>query len=280
MTNTNHLTAHAAEQTVRLLKDAMEKMTAAVQCTDPETVHQLRVALRRCRQALQMARGSKNLNQPRWDEILTSAGEVRNRDIAVSRLQAEGDEADRDKVDQAPGLVERLLIQREQFADQLRTTIADYLNGQPHLACDARGDAPSRLRKLAQKYLRVGREAANQDSSAHQLHRFRLVAKRLRYSLELFQSFNPKALAEVIAELRTIQTCLGDANDCRTIRKMLRHLSTGDATTDRLSRQLKQQQKRKIAQFLECWTKSLGHARDRRAWLGNLNPLFEPNQTG
>ena len=286
MTNTNRLSTHAAEQAKRLVENVTAKMKSALLDTNPEEVHQLRVALRRCQQSFRMAggrmaRGRKHTDQPCWNELLTCAGEVRDHDIAIARLQVEVDNGTLTR-----DFIERLVAKREQLADQLRTHMDQNLSAhnaqeQPlHIPENEHGDVEPRLRKLASKYLRLGRKAAGEDSTVRQLHRFRLSAKRLRYSLELFQTFHPKALAEVIAEVRTVQTCLGEANDCRTIRKMLRRMSTSDVLTHKLAKQLKREQKHKISRLREHWAKYFGHPKNEHAWLKNLNPLCGPDRNG
>ncbi len=304
MTNANqrgsvhNFTAHAAEQACRLSHLLHDKIESAGQQADADAVHQLRISLRRYTQATRMAIGGNRAASSCWEEMLACSGKVRDRDIAIARLQsaphrsvhhADADHAGA-PVPWMEVLMEVLAAQREFFAGQLRTQIGTFLvNQEPaetiSRVCDAQGNAGARLLTLADNYLRRGNEAALQGSTARQLHRFRLVAKRLRYSLELFQTFYPRCLSEMIAELRGIQACLGHANDCRMIRHLVRDISLrnsrdDDAPSHALAKHLKREQKHRIQQFRAHWKETIRPTRQQRAWLETLNRLFEPGRNG
>ncbi|MEZ5401756.1 MAG: CHAD domain-containing protein [Bryobacteraceae bacterium] len=69
---------------------------------------------------------------------------------------------------------------------------------------------------LARQYLRAGRIAAEPGASWEQMHDFRLVSKRFRYSLEIFRELYDSGIDDRIAALRRVQSVLGDGNDCET----------------------------------------------------------------
>ncbi len=74
-----------------------------------------------------------------------------------------------------------------------------------------------KLPKLAQKYFRGGRKAADKESTLKQLHRFRLQTKRFRYALELFRPIYGPSLDRHLKSLRGIQDALGKVSDYQTI---------------------------------------------------------------
>src|SRR5260370_37632752 len=78
--------------------------------------------------------------------------------------------------------------------------------------------AKAALPKLAQKYFKAGRKAANGKRSAKQLHRFRIATKEFRYSLELFRPVYGQSLKRHIGGLRDLQSILGKLNDHHTLK--------------------------------------------------------------
>jgi len=85
----------------------------------------------------------------------------------------------------------------------------------------AEENASRRLPQLARAYFRAGRGLFAAEPTPESLHKFRLVSKRFRYTLELFQPCYGPGLEERLAMLRNIQNLLGEINDCATTRKLV-----------------------------------------------------------
>ena len=67
---------------------------------------------------------------------------------------------------------------------------------------------------LTARFYQAGRKAAHTELSHRKLHRFRLKAKRFRYTLELFQGFYGPSFGQLLTGLREIQNHLGKMSDC------------------------------------------------------------------
>ena len=77
------------------------------------------------------------------------------------------------------------------------------------------------LPSLAAKWFAAGEEALQPGKTWEEMHRFRLLTKRFRYSLEIFVPLYGPALSGRIEELRKLQNYLGDINDCVTAQTLL-----------------------------------------------------------
>src|SRR6516165_10747055 len=77
------------------------------------------------------------------------------------------------------------------------------------------------LPRLVSEYFDEVRRFLAGDREPEQLHRMRLAAKRLRYTLELFRRCYGPALEQRIAALKKLQDSLGDVNDAVATRKLL-----------------------------------------------------------
>jgi CHAD domain-containing protein len=72
----------------------------------------------------------------------------------------------------------------------------------------------TRLPALAEDFFQSGDAAAAPDSSYRAMHRFRLRAKRFRYTLELFERFYGSEMTTGAQALKGLQDLLGAINDC------------------------------------------------------------------
>lgn len=72
------------------------------------------------------------------------------------------------------------------------------------------------LPKLVGDYFAAGRKL-DRDSSARDMHGFRLKTKHLRYTLEAFIPIYGPGLKQKLDSLRPIQNALGDLNDCNVL---------------------------------------------------------------
>ncbi|WEJ74062.1 CHAD domain-containing protein [Pseudomonas sp. PSE14] len=204
----DYLVTHLIEQEVALFS-ASARLSAG---SDPEALHDLRIAVRRLRSLLHPVRG-----MPGIDELEESLGEVgrlsgplRDLEVLLPVLEAEGYE--RAAALRRPALLsgyiallaspqwERLLMRLDGWPQLWRTAERHAVLGGLH------GKVRKRLGKEWQK-LRLALK-----DPAHDRHRMRLLIKRVRYSLEAYpkESAVPQRL---LAPLKDAQTALGEWHD-------------------------------------------------------------------
>ena len=117
------------------------------------------------------------------------------------------------------------------------------------------------LPRLARKYLAAGRRAARKKATTQQLHQFRLLTKRFRYSLEIFQPLYGSGVKQKLEVIRRIQSCLGDINDCVTAGSM--PVIGGQS---RMAAWLDRRQKQRAREFQNLWRRYFAPPNDRR-WI-------------
>jgi CHAD domain-containing protein len=186
---------------------------AAKHPSDPDSIHDLRVSIRRLTQCFRIFRAPAKKLRRRLHKVMERCGAVRNCDVALELLAECGLPA-------SPSVPE-LKKSREDAARKLHRTLQKERR-KHHRAADA-APSPShgwqiasRLPALAEDFFQAGDAAAAPHSSYQTLHRFRLRAKRFRYTLELFERFYGKEMAIGAKALKGVQDRLGAINDCVT----------------------------------------------------------------
>ncbi len=109
-------------------------------------------------------------------------------------------------------------------------------------------NARSVLPKLAEKYFKAGRKAADGNRTPDELHQFRIKTKRFRYTLELFLPTYGSRLDRELEPIRELQKVLGKLHDYHIIEQMLEGQKT-------LQVNLQRRAKKKLKEFHEQWTK-------------------------
>lgn len=223
---------------------------AALLATDTEGVHQMRVALRRLRALMGAFRNHMNgdchaelsrelrwlqrtLSPARdWDVFLSyTIPPVRRRlpdEPALARL-AELAEAKRDA---AYAEVQAAL--RSPRYTTLLLRLALWLDSGRWAAADGDAvalDRPCRRfadRLLAKRHRRLRKLGRRENLSEGELHRLRLVAKKMRYVAEFFRSlYGSKPAGGYIAALSELQDRLGSLNDAVVTDMLLAELGAG-----------------------------------------------------
>lgn len=205
--------------------------SASQKVNDPETIHDLRVAIRRFTQCLRAfaqffdATRVKRIRK-RLRKILKRAGEVRNYDIAIELLVGvnllEGDlaaELQAKRMDAQKRFADRLCEPKNWRVFESWTASGGEMNGTRRLWNPSRTvqqNARTVLPRLAAELFAAGRRAALQDADYETMHRFRLLGKRFRYTLELFDGVYGEEFARGLEELKMLQDKLGAVNDCVT----------------------------------------------------------------
>jgi CHAD domain-containing protein len=216
---------------------------------DPDAIHDLRVAIRRLNQTLRVfmawldARRVTKL-RVRLKKLMERCGAVRNCDIAMEVLKAaewqdaavsQGLEKERTRTHKKL----RKTLQKwhhshraQEWREKLAVAAGDEgLSGAT--AEIARGILPGMTEELFQ----AGAEAAQAGSTHHQMHRFRLMAKRVRYTLEAFDPVYGLATAEIMESLKGLQERLGAINDCAATLVMVARNRGASAAVSRLVRE-------------------------------------------
>ncbi|MHB1155200.1 MAG: CHAD domain-containing protein [Phycisphaerales bacterium] len=209
-----------------------------------EAVHQVRVAGRRLRVALTGFQGFADVlsakKAKRWaDDIrkLTRAlGPIRDADV---QLQFIDDYLSQNTPTSKPTpsgggawqfavkrLRLRIIQQRDRQAARIDRAVARFQSSDLHrnppqpLPGELPDDDPA-LRDHADQAV-AERSAqllafapfADQADCTDELHRMRIAAKRLRYTMELYEPILSKKQRRKLAQVRTLQTLLGDLHDC------------------------------------------------------------------
>ena len=281
----------AASAGVRLvLETRFEEMygfrQAALDWSDPEGVHSMRVASRRLRSAMRdfmpylRRRGlTPVLKQTKM--IAAALGEVRDQDVAIDALE----KIQKRAPDGVSSALQQLIEERKERRNESRANlnsilVADELE-------QAKLDFMARVEKAtssgqAERQLTYSRmsaaviidrlkeleklsESLYRPFEIESLHDMRIAAKRLRYALELFQQCWGRSLQTFAKNTARIQTALGEVHDC-------------DVWIDSLGKQISQARKQKqddeltafiwlLSHFVKVRTKHLRQAYDLwREW--------------
>ncbi len=209
---------------------------------DPENLHKLRVASRRLRAFLRVAR---TVFDPAWEAdvraglrtLAGASGPVRDLDVLIGWLRAElegldagerrGGEALLAELESERGDVRRELIRV--LDDPAYLLLLDKLAlpievvGRP-VRISLRKRATRELRKLVDEVERLG-DSPDDDG----LHTLRIRVKRVRYAAELAGE-RSRRTGPVIDEARLLQDLLGDHQDAVVAEERLRRLAGQDAS--------------------------------------------------
>ena len=234
----------AARVIPQVLQSRMKKMCAlrdrALDWNDPEGVHHMRVASRRLRSALSdfkpyLRKGSMPIS--RLKLIAKSLGAVRDEDVilaALDELRSQADEKvgkgieaiaeeHRRQRQQARSVLERVIKAsaiaelRDDFRTRLRTAtkITDHLEaGEDPNQVLTFGQVGARVIGARLKQLIEAGDSVYRPLRPKQLHRMRILAKRLRYAVELFAPCWGEEFEKSAEEIAHLQTSLGELHDC------------------------------------------------------------------
>lgn len=239
----------AAAEAIRfVLITRVEEMCAqrdqALDWSDPEGVHDMRVSSRRLRGALSdfapyLHKGGLSMVLKQIGDLADALGAIRDQDVAIIGLQklAAGAPVE------AAAMLDQLVQARETIRKQARKNLRHSLRKGPlkqlqkdFLAAVDSATAPSKPGKRRSKsapaaaeitYRQVARriitarlkEVEKLSDSLYQplrikpLHRMRIGAKRLRYALELFEPCWGHGISMFAKKVAALQSSLGELHD-------------------------------------------------------------------
>lgn len=212
---------------------------AALDWSDPEGVHSMRVASRRLRGAMRdfmpylRQRGLTSVLK-RAKSVAAALGEVRDQDVAIIALEKIQKEAP----DALSAALQQLVDERKELRNESREKLSSILIASEMK--EAKTEFMSRIEKATAvrkgsggaqsqptyskmaatvilerlKELEKLSESLYQPFEIEALHDMRIGAKRLRYAMELFQQCWGRSLQTFAKSAAKLQTALGDLHDC------------------------------------------------------------------
>ena len=218
---------------------------AVVLDEDPEGVHQARVGLRHLRSDMRtfgelLDRDALEPLREELGRLSHELGAVRDLDVLLASLCTDRqllDPGDRPGADE---LLRGLADERAQAYARLREAmrspryatllerIAQFATEPPFGSSDAQRDAAGVVPALVRHPLRRLRREADQLGAAPddaELHRVRILVKRLRYATDVAAPLVGKPARRAVRALRELQDVLGDHNDACIAVIRLRELS-------------------------------------------------------
>jgi len=216
----------------RLKKLDREVRHAARKPKSADAIHDLRVAIRRLRQELKTFEAwfeTEDVMAVRRSlrKLMDRCGAVRNCDVAIEVLRAAGSRNRK--------LMAGLEKERERTSEELAHKLESwsredrvrswrgYLRVKPSSSKESVSQtARLLLPAMLEDLFRAGRAASRPDANHEKMHRFRLKAKRVRYTLELFEGVYGSSTDKVLESLKALQDKLGAINDCATTLEMIR----------------------------------------------------------
>jgi CHAD domain-containing protein len=242
----------AASKVLReVLLDLLEKIPDARNGESKKAIHDLRVAVKRFREAFRLFRPvlrKKTFRKHReWIEDLNDAlGEVRDRDVALGRLRkltaglAEAPAS-------VAGLIGRLESERLAAVEALDTFLRTLqLQGVPaqlaarieSIEAEAASGQPAHefARQRVLERLHAVRErwtAARREATPESLHRARIANKRLRYAIEPFSRMLGSPVRRLYRSASRFHDLLGDLHDADSMLVMIESSMAGASKPER-----------------------------------------------
>jgi CHAD domain-containing protein len=224
-------------------EELLEWREPALDWTDPEGVHSMRVASRRLRSALRdfmpyvRKRRLAAVLKP-LKNLAAALGQVRDHDVAILGLEEIHKQVPRESATALKELIETRKAIRDEARQDLQAVLAD--DGLPELQTEfvahvgeavARSERKNRHARREEEELTFAEmsrtillsrlkefeklsNALFRPNDAAALHNLRISVKRFRYALELFQPCWGRSLGTDAKRAARIQTALGDIHDC------------------------------------------------------------------
>ena len=271
----------AREQAGKALDHVAFEIGRGARSRRPDTVHDLRIAIRRFTQTLRamepcFSRPKTRKIRRRLKQVMAAAGQVRDCDVALKLLsKSKREEADalksafqsrRKDHERALAALLKGWIERK-ASIKWRARLEDALERAPNAgATPVENSARRVLRPMTQEFLAWGGKLAKAKSSPDQLHGFRMAVKKFRYTLDLFAPLYGAALAEWKEKVKRVQVLLGDMHDCRVVRGMVSDYKG----VNKVDAWLKRRQRKGAEAFQQYWVQEFGDPGAARSWMDCL----------
>lgn len=256
--------------------EALKQMQAGATAGDVESLHQLRVATRRLRAAIELFAGVLHGSRVRvykrdlpW--LGQAAGMVRECDVGGDLIRTRSAKLDPQMAEAlAPiydALAERRKAEHQAFLavtnSKRYVLLLDRLS-QPMIrkveaGTTVRGKAAVMIRPISRSVIRAGSKLA-EDSPPEWFHSLRVRVKRLRYALEMLTPLGGKRDKKALARLEATQDILGLYQDgVATIAWLRSHCASGTASpatllaAGALIQSLLKRQRKLAARCLKRW---------------------------
>lgn len=254
-------TLRGADRTLLKLFDQVEKRfrEAARDPQDPAAIHGLRTASRRLAQALVLFEAGNRRMRRRLRKLIAATGSVRNLDVIFEVLKAAragATKALRESLEQVRKEAQRKLARKLR-----RWSARDCFSGWKQVLSPS-SDVPAlqeSVIRLMEDFFDHGDRAAQPGRSYESIHRFRVLSKQLRYTLELTE---PRGSAK-LQTLKGVQDLLGGLNDCVVAADIV---SEVDAATPVVTRKVRNLIPKRELAFRVYWRKTFTAA-ERTHWL-------------
>ncbi len=216
-----------------------------LQGDDPDAIHDLRVATRRLEQVIDLIYPAPHSGEVRklyrrLRRCRRSLSEIRNYDVLLERVDAalsrkrtarrDAWEAIREYLQDlrsvrlekslrklAKANLSAIYVRLKEYLPSNGNTAGDASSGRngsgPELSVEQFYDRISETLKAVWTDLEKEVALSRHEHDAAVLHRTRIVAKRVRYLIEVIQAFDVPGTKEVLIWLRSLQTQLGDWHD-------------------------------------------------------------------
>jgi CHAD domain-containing protein len=210
---------------------------AALDWSDPEGVHSMRVASRRLRSAMRdfmpylRQRGLTSVSK-KTKAIANALGNVRDQDVAIMALEKIQKQANAEVAAALQQLIDERKERRNEarnnlssvlIATEMTTAKTEFMARIEKATTPANRPSQTELTfsKMAAavildrlKELEKLSESLYKPFEIESLHDMRIAAKRLRYALELFQQCWGRSLHTFAKSAARMQTALGELHDC------------------------------------------------------------------
>lgn len=245
----------AADAVTRLLERLAYQVGAAAHNHGEESIHELRLAIRRFTQSLAIfkrlydAKELKKIRR-RLKDLMDLSGPVRDYDVAselLAKSELPGAAAIQQSITGRRKEAIRLLLPALRAYSARRTTSKWRIVLTPN----GGGNIPladtvqDRLPQIAKRFFKAAKGASSPDD----LHHARIQGKKLRYSLELLKPAYDGQLDAAIQQTQEAQSLLGKAHDAHALRALVQELG-GDAD---LEAWLKKRERKNTRKFQKTW---------------------------
>lgn len=238
----------------RLQALAASLRRAAKRPAEAESIHRLRVSIRRFTQVLRVfGRGFEHTRRMRrrLRGLMDLCGAVRNCDIAGEVLKAA--QAPVDRTLRARLKRRRRLAGRDLARSLQDGTLRVHMRHWSGWLKTYEGETPRPPFPLSREFVRAGSTAAQAGAEYSQMHEFRLMVKKLRYTLEILGCPDQELVL-----LRGLQERLGAINDCVTTADLISDIKLPPSRQRQIKAALNRLLARRAAEFRLYWRENLG----------------------